>query len=706
MANKVQIWRDYSYVTPLIVWTLGALGAWAIFPTSTGLFPVLRVTVALVLGAFIPGLGLLRLLKANCSIGESLAFGTGFGLMLWALGSFAASATGQDHLRWLPTVLALFLWILPQVRKSPALVANRKSSAVFLGALFGSIAMIPALVTTLRVQRSDWSGWWAFNVDLPFHISLAAETGMRAGSVYPYVSDTDLRYTWLSNGAMGTWSRLSRVPNFEFFLQHWPIFIVIFLPLTISALVWRLTQNSLATILAPIIGAVIHGPLIAENTYLSTQALAPYSPSRDMSTLWLCALIFTFLLCESKNPAGYLVKLTQYISLFFVSFCLAGCKGSFTPISLGALCLAFVFYKLKSRTWFPSLYLVVAIVLGQIAAQVLIVKSSGNVLIQPLSVTDAIPDVTTSWSLLWAISLLFLGLGIFVYLRVSSLDLSLSFGFLTALPLSGAIGIILVGHPGKSQLYFLSTSMPFIGISLAIIIAHIGTLANRSLYLRTTLISIFLAYVAWQSTSTWTMSDRAILLSMIALVAGAFLAATLTRGARGQYSYAAALGIFLLSPIVLYNFSISQGSNFDTGPSSQNSAAVHSDQLQALTWLRENTSPDEFFITNKHCIAGSISNNDCYGRWFMASAISERRTPIEGFSYTWRNADGPYWNSDLLTVLDGFISSPSQQVHSDLVNAKINWVYIDTSEPYSDEIKDFGSIVFDSEFAKVYSLNP
>ena len=248
--------------------------------------------------------------------------------------------------------------------------------------------------------------------------------------------------------------------------------------------------------------------------------------------------------------------------------------------------------------------------------------------------------------------------------------------------------------------------MPFIGISLAIIIAHIGTLANRSLYLRTTLISIFLAYVAWQSTSTWTMSDRAILLSMIALVAGAFLAATLTRGARGQYSYAAALGIFLLSPIVLYNFSISQGSNFDTGPSSQNSAAVHSDQLQALTWLRENTSPDEFFITNKHCIAGSISNNDCYGRWFMASAISERRTPIEGFSYTWRNADGPYWNSDLLTVLDGFISSPSQQVHSDLVNAKINCVYIDTSEPYSDEIKDFGSIVFDSEFAKVYSLNP
>ena len=48
----------------------------------------------------------------------------------------------------------------------------------------------------------------------------------------------------------------------------------------------------------------------------------------------------------------------------------------------------------------------------------------------------------------------------------------------------------------------------------------------------------------------------------------------------------------------------------------------------------------------------------------------------------------------------------SQQVHSDLVNAKINWVYIDTSEPYSDEIKDFGSIVFDSEFAKVYRLNP
>ncbi len=99
MANKVQIWRDYSYVTPLIVWTLGALGAWAIFPTSTGLFPALRVIAALAVGAFIPGLGLLRLLKANCSIGESLAFGTGFGLMLWALGSFAASVTGQDHLR-------------------------------------------------------------------------------------------------------------------------------------------------------------------------------------------------------------------------------------------------------------------------------------------------------------------------------------------------------------------------------------------------------------------------------------------------------------------------------------------------------------------------------------------------------------------------------------------------------------------------------
>jgi MFS family permease len=454
--------------------------------------------------------------------------------------------------------------------------------------------------------------------------------------------------------------------------------------------------------MAPLAAITLHGPLIGESSYLWTQALAPYTPSRDMGTLWLCLLLHLIISCEEYSATYGRIRNSQLLAVFVAAFCLGGGKGSMAPIVIGALLVSGFVYLRKSESLKLFSFISMAIIGGFLASQILIVKSTGRLKFDPLSFADSLPGVGTIWPIIWGLCIFMPALGLLLGLRqvfrLPSIALALVFVF----PLVGVAGILFLGHPGMGQLYFLSSVIPFFGVSVALLLGELWKNRQRSIILLIA-ISYFAVQVSWKSSTTFDDKHRALLIISVA-ISFALSGAILCQKSQFGEKKLALSATFLLTTTTLLGLSVSNGSAFDTGASSISTNSIHSDQLHAMTWLRENSDPYQMFITNKHCIAGSELTSDCYSRWFMATAISERRSPVEGYSYTYRNLDGPYWDPDLLKVLDQFIVAPTESVHKNLINSDVFWIYIDTNLPYSKDLSKFATLKFDSEQAQIYEL--
>ena len=679
------------------------LGVCLFTPTTASIADVLSTILVLFFGAFLPGVAFYRLLFPKLGVLENFVIGTTLGTMLLACGSALSSLFNLQVLSWLPSIICLFSYLIKKKDKIKPAIPNNGSGPIAFGTMLGLAALLPALLTTLRAQRSAWTGWWTFHVDLPFQISLVSETQARIPKVYPFASDTELRYTWLTHAVLGKWGQLSRISSFEIVLQYWPIFFSIIFPLIIASLTYRLSKNLLATALAPLAAITLHGPLIGESSYLWTEALAPYTPSRDMGTLWLCLLLHLIISCEEYSATYGRTRTSQLLAVFVAAFCLAGGKGSIAPIVVGALLISGFFYLRKSDSQKLFYAVSIAIIGGFLCSQILIVKSSGRLKFDPLSFADSLPGVGTIWPIIWGLCILMPALGLLLGLRQISHLPSIALAMVFVFPLVGVIGILSLGHPGMGQLYFLSSVIPFFGISVALLLGELWKSQQRLIILLIA-ISYFAVQISWKSTTTFDHKYRALLIISVAIcfaLGGTILCQKSQFGTKKLTLSAT----FLLTTTTLLGPSVSNGSTFDTGASSISTNSIHSDQLHALTWLRENSDTYQMFITNKHCIVGSVLTSDCYPRWFMATAISERRSPVEGYSYTYRNLDGPYWDPELLKVLDEFIVAPTESVRENLINSDISWIYIDTNFPYSKDLANFATLKFDSEQAKIFELS-
>jgi hypothetical protein len=684
------------------------IGLCLIGPSTLSINQGLALIASISIGAVIPGY-CLTFYSQPVTRTERLLLAAVYGTILWSLGVFLSSFFGFDAIRYAPS-LYCFFWSLSRFRskKEPSLFIreNAGDNATIIGGLAGVAVLLPSLTKTLSLQRTDWMDYWSFNIDLPFHISLVSEAAQRIPKVYPYVDDTDLRYTWLTHGSLGFLSRISRVPAFELVLQFWPVLAASTLSFLIAALAWKVTSSCLATVAAPLIAACLRGPRLGMSSYLDFHLLAPYSLSRDLGTIWL--LIFVLhLMRKPLNPSsGRRSIVIDTAMVLLITFALSGGKGSMLPLVLGSLLGGALFIFLFHKQLFSqTIRILLASAVGLFLSQVLVVKSSGHLQIEIFSFIDAIPGVTDKWAILWLVLPLILALLILFQKVLTRQTMNLGSWVLGLLPLVGLGGLTIFGHPGKSQLIFWMTTVPFFAVGLAALLSVF--------YRHTDKIEKLIAVVAWfsgpligkvmnQVNDTqqyiWTLAACSICSVFI------FLKRMMTsKDERVQFwKFApAVVAVVFLGGLQL---KVDKGLAYDTGPSPGGQVALHQEQLIALKFLRHESSPSERFITNKHCIGGSLANKDCYSRWFLASAISERRTPIEGYSYTWRNVDGPYWNAQNLTRFDDFIVNPTWEQSKRLLAENIHWIYIDTKEPFSASLDEVGTLVYDGEFAKLYHL--
>jgi hypothetical protein len=525
--------------------------------------------------------------------------------------------------------------------------------------------------------------------------------------VYPYADDTELRYTWLTHGSLGFLSRISQVPAFDLVLQFWPIMAAVALSFLISTLAWKITSNSLVTVVAPIIAACLRGPRLGVSSYLDFHLLAPYSLSRDFGTIWLLALVLHL----TREPVA---KLSDRKSLamdtaivVLMTFVLSGGKGSMLPLVLGSILGGTVLVLLhKKRLLKQMSRIVVASTIGLFMGQILVVKSSGHLQIQLFSFVDAIPSATDKWALLWLVLPVMLALLVLLQILLNHQNTTnLGAWVLALLPLLGLGGLSILGHPGKSQLIFWMTTIPFFAVGLAILLG--------AFYRQSDMLEKSIAVAVWLSgpligeVMDGANETRQFVWTLIACGVGTLLILL----KKMIFSDSVGTQFWKIVPVVIgvlfiggLQIKVAEGLAYDTGASPGWEGALHQEQLIALKLLRSESASSDRFITNRHCITGSIANDTCYARWFLASAISERHTPIEGYSYTWKNVDGPYWNSLDLTRFDDFISNPTEEEKRSLIKDNIHWVFIDTRYPFSVSLDEVSTLAYNGELAKLYYL--
>jgi hypothetical protein len=113
-----------------------------------------------------------------------------------------------------------------------------------------------------------------------------------------------------------------------------------------------------------------------------------------------------------------------------------------------------------------------------------------------------------------------------------------------------------------------------------------------------------------------------------------------------------------------------------------NPALVSSDQIQSLFWLRDNTNQLDLIATNKHCSRG-LTKDDCSERWFLFSALSERRFLIEGIGYVGGDVRLKEFYRDLS---DQFISYPNDRDFEELAKLGVDYLFVDLRLPHSEKL--------------------
>lgn len=694
-----------SWSPAAAIYLLVALVLFALMIPQSGLLPAFGLVTSLLITAVLPATAITRHLFRNPAAFQSVIISTILGLGLLAVGGMLSYLTGIYVARWIPSVLAFALWFIPRrIKKYETDRPSEYPKLAILGSLVAFVALIPALWTAIKSQPTTWDGWHQFYVDLPFQIALVGEVSSRVPNEFPWVGEP-LSYPWLFHSAMGVWASATGATAAEVVLQAWPILYVGLIPATISIAGWHLTRSKAVAFGAPIVFVLAHGLVFA--TGLSQlHPLFQISPTRDFAHLFVLLAVLSLKKIFGRGP------LEPFNSWWFASLCIssfvaAGAKSSSFPLLLGGVLSATCALVLLRQFRRNDLGVVVGFVVASTAGFLLVVPVRGSndaVVIDPLTFLGVDTPTRVAASLAVVGILLLAIVGVWFMIGRGNEGEWVTASLIAGVCLAGLVGVAILGHPGLSQLYFWQGAQPLFVIALM----WAGSTFYRD-HGWAAIVGLLAVFFAGQV--LWTISQKPWLVAGAVVFCSTIVSLCLYRKKVGQREArdgriiailaVAASAAFVSQGAQLIQIPAGFGGGMTSGPG--DSAAIHSSQLEAFDYIRTNSDPADRIISNKHCLGGSLQKNDCNGRWFAASAFSERRVQVEGWAYTPKGNDIS-WIEDDIEFNDDFITEPSSSGQQALIDNGIVYVYIDKRKPYSTNLSNFSSLVYEGEWARVYQL--
>jgi hypothetical protein len=695
----------------------------------------------------LPGVLVIRALyPGSRTLAEDLALGLALGYAMEILLYIGARAVGVPLLVVAGplSVYVLFLAI-PSLRRHWR--SSRRPAAPWwwswLLALVTAVLVAWSGVKFFGTHAVTWPGLGEAGHDMPFHLALIGELRHHMPPSVPMVAGEPLLYHWFVYAHFAAASHLTGVEPLIllFRLGMLPMLAAL---VVLAGLTGRRVTGSWHGAAITAVGTVSAG---VTSLYLGANGrftwggipdLAWTSPTQTLGALLFAPLVL--ILIHLLRPRGYDPR--AWGPALVLLMAITGAKATYLPLLLAGLTLVALVQLIRRRRLSGNLVIAFAATTAcfLFAQVVLFGLVKQGLIVDPLSFTHVawgeltgvdpggpVPGLAAVHLLCWAVA--WAGtLGLLVRRRRLPRP---PVALLLGIGLAGLGAALVLGHPGRSQLFFLWGASPYLtalaacGLLALLRRARVtpattalwAALGVAAAYLISFLCGVSIPLAPGQDGSVlyrpyWVLLGAIVLTGVVltilrgALTAAALLAVACTATGLPAYWHAR-----VLSTLDAFG---KDGIRPDARPAAEPPLRVFQGGLTAARWLRAHSDPDDLVATNVHCRWGRENPCDSTSAW--ASALTERGMLVEGWAYTATNLNRwrpglaqetmPFWDSRRLTLNDAAFQAPSARIMRLLSqDYGVRWLFAQESPGRtSSVIGDFAELRFRSGDYAVYRL--
>jgi hypothetical protein len=553
----------------------------------------------------------------------------------------------------------------------------------------------------------DWPGNSAPHVDIPNHIALTAELKHHFPAVMPQVTGEPLAYHWFGYAHLAAASWVSGVEPQMLVLRLAVIPAFVGLAVLIATMAHRLTGRWWPAALALLL------VYLTEPTNVYAWTTAPVPSGSVLSTLWISPaqtfahLLFAAAVVLILDAYQRREPTTAWVVLAVLLAAASGTRATILPLLLAGILTTIVVHALVRRRLHRPSVIVALMTLPLLAFAQVIVFGGGTwgAAVKPLGIAERLPIGRALGLTPDHLSVRALGVAGVVIASAWLLTCGGILGLaadrearwdprhllLLGIGAGGLGTMVLLTHPGASQLFFLQAARPYLALAgasgVAVAVSRLSVSARTALAvlgaagLAGTAIAWLLRLTGSSDVPTrrgrgaaglvWTLTWPYLAIAAILLATAALLAMVRRRAP-------AMTGLALAVPLALMVGTTLPGM-LSTVWRTTTYAADHgwkniitdTDQMQlppgaveASRWLRDHSDPDDLTATNVHCW---LRRPPCDPRHFWVAALTERRELVEGWGYTKtalatgsRLGNAPFWDPALLAANDEVFGAPTQ----------------------------------------------
>ena len=657
------------------------------------------------------------------SVERRLSFTELLGMGL-AIGTLLALISSQI---FRVTPFGKFAWTIPFLISSPFVIWARfsernvtisektESDKHLLKSFLPAIVLgIIQLSVWWRWHPLKWSGWWKYNVDVPYFESYSNSLAI-LGTTHSLMDPTlDTRYHWFAYAWVGSLTNSLHIDSFVVLTRVLPM-VAMTMGVAI-AYSWAASMSKKKWIPGLAALVVVIGPGLSIGSFVMLR-----SPSSAMSVGW--SLAFTVLLFKIIHEG--LHQPPAYLILALLAIGVVGGKATNIVLTSVAIILLLLTSftqtnEIRNRIWRAGAISLISLV-------------STFVLLIATSEARALDfGIFLGWPGL-ALTILPTSAGIFgLYKEKLSAGEPLLV-YSLGMVLSGLLLSLITYDRGGNQVYFLVSAATILVVPSLIGLEKCAPLLNlegkggKRAKLKAGIgvilagaMSSFLWMLFENSTSSAGKLGRTVapipiwILSFLATFVLAKNFTSLLKTKRDQISLF--LGVVMLASLIsssltifgsIFNGPIYSGSTemSGNGKSTKNHpGSISYNYMVAGEWVQRNTPPEGIFFSNRQCGDFTNSPENCDGLWAFASALSKRQYIIEGVGYFDSDKASALRKSANQQLSIRFSLSPNQEDWEELWVKGVRWGWIDRQVSSRTDWGKFANGVYSNKDIQVIKL--
>lgn len=726
---------EAATLAPLLVVLVGALEYAA--RTGAGRGSLVQLGLAFLVSQVLPGALVWRAVRPREGwLVEDLCLGGIVGAAVAVPAQVLAAALDLAVLPWLlGWVVAAALLAVPASRRRV-----RDARWAPLPPWWGPVVAVStvgtlSLTTGIFTQPLPGTARWTTQyLDLPYHQALVAELAHRFPPHTPQVASEPLDYHWFAHAWMAALGTTAGAPLDVVVLRFVPVLMTVVVLVAVACVTMRVAERVVAGPTAALV-TTAGGTLALGPGWLVGGPVVSRSPTTGMAAMVGLALVALLALrWRGRVPAG------TWPVVLLLALVAGGSKGSWLPVCcvgavLAGLVAVVARHRHRGRVLLDTALLVLSLVflLGVLfrgnVGGTQVVPADGLVQVfgdLQLGLTDPTPveKVLGTCVLLLCIALPRAAAFVMFGDRATRWDPVL--WLLLGTGCAGAGALVVLRHPGAGQVYFWTVAGPAVAVVTAwglVALARSSRLAA--------LLVVLAAVLGWALLGPLHpllpgyeedgVGPAFLQLGVVvAVLAGFAVLLRAVPAVRARAGPSRLLALVLVggllgagSPERLARITSTPFEDAVLAAGPARGGSVTSGQVEAMRWIADHTDPDDVVMTNRHC---TNLGTRCANRRFWLAAYGERRVLVEGWGYTRRSNEAgegdpdhvavlaDFWDPGLLSLNDGFYTSPTLRAARCLYDLGVRWVYAERSSGYSDDLARVAERVFANRDAAVYRL--